>query len=154
MSLRVRVASLALMGALAVALGAAACGGGDDGLSRAEYIAQADAICKRSQRRLEDLGQADSVNRFVQLTERAIPILRKQFRDIDALEPPEEIAAQVHEWHEVNTRGVEELEDLPQAVRVRDRARSEALLRRAARHEERAAALARRIGFKVCGRRS
>ena len=149
MSPRVRPVSLALVAALALSLGAAACGG-DDRLSREEYIAQADAICERVERQLQGLGQAESVEQFARLAERAIPIVRKSFDDIEALEPPEELEAKVHEWHEVNREGLRALEDLPAAARARNRSETEQILRKADETEQRADRLGREIGLKKC----
>ena len=150
MSPRVRLVPLTLASTLALALGATGCGGGDDRLSREEYVSKADAICTRVENRLERLGQAESVERFAQLAEEAIPIVRKSFDDIEALEPPEELEARVHEWDEINRRGLEALEDLPAAARARNRTEVEGILRRADANEKRADKLAREIGFKKC----
>ena len=76
--------------------------------------------------------------------------MRKSYRDIEALEPPEDLEASVQEWLEVNREGLRVLERLPAAARARDSTEAQSILRRADTSEQRASELARDIGFKTC----
>lgn len=86
---------------IAVALAFAGCGGGDDeGLSKAEYVKQADAICQKASDQLDKDSQAavqalgtDSPTdeQLAKIaTDVAIPNLEKQLSDLKALAAPKD----------------------------------------------------------------
>jgi hypothetical protein len=70
---------------------AAACGGGGGGdrLSKEEYIAQADAICKEANQKIDALGEPTLEN-FDQYIADAEKIARDQLAKLRSLSPPAE----------------------------------------------------------------
>ena len=89
---------------LATALVAAGCGGGDDELTKSEFIAQADAICKKGNKEIDAAAgkifnskqqptQAE-VNKFA--TETLIPNIQSQVDAVRDLNEPSDDSDQVH----------------------------------------------------------
>jgi hypothetical protein len=147
----VRAAALAL--AWVLALGACSSGGeGEERLSRAEYIRQADAICASYDKRLGTLGRADSVEELARNAERALPIARDGVAELRELSPPEQLEPRVEEWLERNDENVEKIEELGDAAREGDETAVQAIAADAADNEREADRLARRIGLRSCAR--
>ncbi len=128
----------------------AACGG-DDRLSREEYLARADAICTKYEEKLAELGRPRSFEEAVAIGDEAIPLLRDGVDELKELEPPKELEARVDAWNALNERNVEFAEDLRDAAKRRDRARVRAVARATEANEQRADRAARDIGLRACG---
>jgi transcriptional regulator with AAA-type ATPase domain len=136
---------------VAVALIAAGgCGGGDDRLSRDEYVKQADAICAKYQKRLDALPEPENVQELKELVDEGLPIAREGYQELKALEPPEELEADVSEWFERNDRNLELIEELGQAAEEGDEQRIQSLASEAEKNEEEADRIATGIGLDVC----
>jgi hypothetical protein len=78
----------AVLGATAVVV-AAGCGGGN-GVTRAEWARDADAICAEYERRYDSLGTADELPDLARLLDRAIALLGEERAAIDRLEASKE----------------------------------------------------------------
>ena len=89
---------------LGTALVAAGCGGGDDELTKSEFIAQADAICKQGNKRIDAAAekifnskqpptQAET-NKFA--TETLIPDIQRQVDEVRDLNEPSDDSDQVN----------------------------------------------------------
>jgi hypothetical protein len=145
-----RAAVMALV--LTFAVGVAGCGG-DEAPTRAEFVKQADAMCKRSKRGFTAEDQSNAVQFARGLIERQ----RELIADLDALEPPEELAARVNRYLGALRTSADLSEQLvnevdPEAdgsVPVSGKAGAVAKQRSKASHE--AADLAKEIGLKACG---
>lgn len=96
-----KIGALSVVAALALAVLAAGCGGSSDKpLSHADFISQADAICKKSedqiaaaQRKLGSSPSQTQINDFVKST--VIPGIQSQLDGINGLTPPEADRTQV-----------------------------------------------------------
>ncbi len=82
--MRIRRAALAVV---AIALLAAGCG--DDRLTKEEYIAQADAICKEGNEKMLALAVPTGLEEVAELAGQAIEIQEQAVADLRALKPPE-----------------------------------------------------------------
>ena len=82
---------------LAAALAISACGGDDGGPSKAEFIEEADAICRESEERSQQIAAAgfrDPQNptgeEVLAIIEKLLPIQRETIADVRELEMPED----------------------------------------------------------------
>jgi len=166
---------------LAIALIAVGCGGGGSGsggsgggsssdetssgdeagsLSKAEFIKQADAICKEGseevrtefatylkENKIKEIGEgneskAETEGRIEEVIEAAIPTLQQQLDGIRELAAPPADEAQVNAYLEAAEEGIEKGEEDPVELFTA----TEKVLAKSDK-------LAKEIGFKVCGNR-
>lgn len=95
-----------------VAIVATGCGGDDGGgssVTKEEFIDDADAICKKFDDELTDIGrgidESTTVDQFVDIyVGEAIPLFRDQVHELRDLDVPEEDAAKLDElWDELDS---------------------------------------------------
>jgi hypothetical protein len=113
---------LALVAVLAVVLPATGCGGSDDdGLTKAEFIQQADAICKKAHDQFEkDFNKAfggnpqpnqAELNKFALST--LVPGVQGEIDDVSALQPPSGDEAEVQAIIDAVQGGVDKIKADP-----------------------------------------
>ena len=116
---------LSLMAAVALAVTAAACG--EEGVSKADYLARAKAVCQKGNQALTEASNAvfskvppgqklsdPEVESFVRQT--VIPTIRDQVKQLRALPPPKGKKAQVQEIYTALEKGLDELEKTPKKL--------------------------------------
>ena len=136
------------------ALAAAACnGGGDDRLSKEEYVRRADAICARYDARLAKLPQPTNLAGLERTAGQALPIAREGVERLRALRPPEELDPKVRDWLARNDENVAKIGELQAAAQAGDTRRVQELAAEAADNEARADAIAKEIGLRDCAKR-
>ncbi|MEX2194404.1 MAG: hypothetical protein WD844_03885 [Thermoleophilaceae bacterium] len=129
-------------------------GCGDDGVSREDYIADADALCERLNEQIEDVNQPRPTNlgELRELLDDAIEVTREGIAELEELDPPEEVDDDVDDFLDSardqeqlleNARDAGSFEEGGQILRERLPPVAEA--RRDAAEE---------IGFEECGRGS
>ncbi len=109
--------------ALVFAVVAAACGD-NGGLSRDEFIQQANEICQEHRSNIEAAaseilagGQMPSPEEFGRLAqETIIPELREQFEEIGELEPPEELADEADAYVTAGQEFLDRMQEEPSVV--------------------------------------
>ncbi|HEV7807896.1 MAG TPA: hypothetical protein VGO80_18905 [Solirubrobacteraceae bacterium] len=151
--------------ALAVAVGIATCGGGDDAqtLTRAQYIASTDKLCKASNTRTRTLNvrllraAADARNDR-QLLRRLAPILERGYGKVrdnaaafQAANPPPDDAAEIERIREAYDKQANQVRLLAAAARSGDVARFRSLSDEQEEVVTYARRLARGYGFRECG---
>ncbi|MGH9181392.1 MAG: hypothetical protein ACRDY5_06720, partial [Acidimicrobiales bacterium] len=107
--------------------GLAGCGGGGDDsgdgdrLTRAEFLKQANAICKKGDARIDkeaenidDEADTEEVAAFIEDT--VLPETRAQVDDVDDLKPPENLADDVDEALAATRRALDKVEDDPEGA--------------------------------------
>jgi hypothetical protein len=143
--------------AAVLALGAAGCGGGDgggeDSLTRAEFVKQADAVCKRAQTLPAAEGERPTL---VEFGERTLASRRTMLARLEQLEPPEQMASRYDRY----LAAVRENDELNAQVLERFRAakdgkvpQDDATLALTERRDDAAAtatAIGKKLGLKVC----
>ena len=138
---------------LAAVVLVAACGG-EDRLSRDEYVKQADAICADYEEKLEEqeraLQEAESPDELASVIDRAIPTIREGTDRLDALEPPEDLESQVNQWNRLNDENIKKLEQIRDAAKAGDTGKIGSLGEEISANEEDADKLARDIGLRDC----
>ena len=154
-----RVARLALILLACLVLPGFACDGAEreaeaepERLSVPEYVRRADAICAEYDRRLESLPDPENVEGIAEVAEEAIPIAREGAGKLRALRPPEEVEPTVERWLARNDANIDRMEDLRDAAREGDATAVQRIASAAVENEQRADALARRIGLRACAR--
>lgn len=151
--MRIRAVGLAAL--VAAALGAAACGGGGGGegerLTKAEYIAQADAICKDVNDRLDALGAAESIEEFAELAASAVEIQEDGLADLKELKPPEEDQATIDEALALLDQQLALSQQIQEAAAAGDEAKVEELIAQIEPIDSEADQLAVEYGLTECG---
>lgn len=138
------------LGALALA-GCGGGGGGGERLSKAEFVAQADAICRTYEAQLDALGQPTNVAELRSFAEKALPIAKDGRDKLDDLRPPEELADAYDAWLEQGDEAIEIVERLRDAAGEGDQAEIGRIAVDAQRTDAEANRLAGELGFEQCG---
>lgn len=95
----------------------AACGG-EDSLSRAEWAAEANAICLESLRKVEALGQPATSDQYLRVTPKANEIGRAAVEELRELKAPGEIEEDAEEMIDGYEYTVEQQEIVYQGMRA------------------------------------
>ena len=128
----------------------AACGG-SDGLSKADFIKQADQLCLDFNTQASALPEPKSPDEVVTFMDRAITLAQKTSTEFDALEPPDDGKA-VHQALLVSLRdSTDRVRDARDAAERQDQAGFESAMSEAETIGKRADTQAKAYGFKVCG---
>jgi hypothetical protein len=125
--------------------------GGDDGLTREEFISEAEAICEEFDQRVGEVNEpasADDVERYVNEVR---PVVENGLNELTELQPPEELEEQWNELVAMNDESLEALDDLSQAAANRDEARLQEIVEEASRRDSESDSIAREIGLENCG---
>src|SRR5262245_30732696 len=166
MRLIARLAALAVLALLAVGCGDGntdtVTGGGTQAeagpLTKAEYIAQADAVCHEFRARTSGLG--NDFNRAVKdsdyaraagIEQEALEALRHGYERIAALPAPEGDAQAISEIANARNEYLALDERYVDALEAEDTARIEAVAGKLKSAADRRDAILSRYGFKVCG---
>jgi hypothetical protein len=138
--------------ALFVALVLAGCGGGGGGQSKADYIKRADAICLDATKKLRALGSPSTPAQVRRFAARAVPIIEGHLRQVRALHPPKDIAADANRVFDNVEQAVRLVGRISTAAAKNDTAQIQTLVSQAAALSAQSGQSARRVGFKQCGR--
>lgn len=135
-----------IAGGLALAFGRR----GDDGASRADYLAEVAAICKRYEPALSRIAPPDITipGSVVQSVDAALPLIRERVAETRAVEPPKELQPRVEGFLSLTDRATQRLVELRRVAKTRDLARSANALNSYVRARNAARAEADRIGFR------
>ena len=136
---------------------AAGCGGGGDGsagntLSAVEFRQQADAICAKFQEQLNDLGTPSSLEDLKDYVDKAVPIIDKGNAELQALEPPAELADKWNRAMELNQQQLQIVHDLQDAIDKGDQQRIQELLQQGDTANQESDQIARELGLQECGK--
>jgi hypothetical protein len=164
----VRRATLILAACISIALGAAAagCGGGggssDQPLTKSELIAKADGICSQANKGVpsppSDLANfnpatanEDQLKEFGDYLDKVSKHFRAELEDLQALEPPQELADDYDKAMANLEESLNELDEAAEAAKKGDRNELLSKLAESDKHSTEANKLAKKIGLKVCG---
>lgn len=125
--------------------------GGEETLTRADYITQADAICDDYNQRQAKLGDPESVEDIERLGDETKPLVEKQLAELRDLKAPEEIADDAAAAYDLLERQLPKLDALVRAAEANDVAKVQSVAAEAGVLDEQADAKAEKIGLKVCG---
>lgn len=116
-----------LLTAACLVVGVSACGGGDKGIKKADYLARAKTVCQKGNRTLtaasndvfakvppgQKLSDAQ-IDDFVRTT--VIPTIRDQIKELRAIPPPKGEKGHVEEIYKALDRGLDELQKNPKKL--------------------------------------
>jgi hypothetical protein len=121
-------------------------------LSRAEFIARGDEVCRRAHDQFAELQKEppNSAEGAVALTQNLLEISENELSEIRALDAPPEVEADLERYLEAREQGIAQLERGLDAAQDRDaRAYADAQAEIAA-GQVRRLKLARAVGFSEC----
>jgi hypothetical protein len=149
---RVSVTCAAVLAAVAVGVAVAGCGEskGSDRLSKEDYLKRADAVCTAYDHRLEELPEPKTIEGVVTLADEAKPVAERGLAELRKLRPPTDLQEDVDAWLALNQANVDAIDDLRKAAAASDGAAARAVSQRAVENEQKADALAKRIGLEEC----
>jgi hypothetical protein len=125
----------------------------DDELSEAEFLARGDEICTTAHEGFADAqskASGQTPSEAVALTDDLIEIAEQELADIEALDPPEELADDVDRYLAARERGLETLREGRAAAEKADIFEYESAQAKMARGQAKRLELARAVGFSEC----
>ena len=153
--IRILQRGLAVAGAAIVLALAAGCGG-DDGPSAEDYVRQGNEVCREAAADAKDIERpsGDSSEAVAEYANAFLPIARRRFEGLRALEPTEEDQRFHERLIEEQERYVAAVETLGEAAGREDRATSARAAQEGARAAGRSALLFRELGLDTCAAQS
>ncbi|MDQ3630586.1 MAG: hypothetical protein M3417_04785 [Actinomycetota bacterium] len=130
--------------------------GGEEPLSRAEYVKQADAICTKTNardRELPDAGDINSIAELERITTQKRQLAEQQIKEVKALEPPDEIADDVDALNKLSEDQLPKLDEVVEAAKEKDNVKIRQLATDLVEVAGQVRAKTKAIGFEVCGKR-
>ena len=128
----------------------AGCGG--DRLTKEEYIAQADAICKEGNEKMLALAAPTGLEEVAELAGQAIEIQEQAVADLRALKPPEADEAILNEAYDLLDRQIEIGKQIQAAAEAGDQAKIQELFPQIDSVNRQATQIAKDYGLVECGR--
>jgi hypothetical protein len=142
-----------LGGAVTAGLLLAACGGGG-GLSKAEYVARANAICRAAAQQVAALdapGQSD-VAQLPKVAGEVVAVQRKALDRLKAIKAPKADRTEIAKWIALVDQTIDQAEVSAKSQRSGDITRAMAANLNGAALDKRADELARAYGLRGCVR--
>jgi hypothetical protein len=134
---------------LAVLVLGAGCGG-DEGLSREEFVSEAEAICDEFDQRVNEVDEPESPADVERYVNEVRPVVENGLNELRELQPPEEFQERWDVLMARNDEGLEALDDLAQAGANGDEARVQEISEDAARRDEESDRIALELGLEKC----
>ncbi len=125
-------------------------GGGDERLTKEEYIAEADAICKEANDKLDALGEP-TLGNFEQYISDAEGIARDQLAKLRALSPPAEDEETLNSAYDLIERQIELALEGSEALKNQDQAAFERVSGEIEQINAEADQIAQDYGLQECG---
>jgi hypothetical protein len=145
--------ALLLVAAAATLAGCGGSGGDEEeGMTKAEWIAKADAICKESFAAAERIPQPRSPEQFDEYLAEVLAISRRFDPKFAALEAPEGDEQTVQNLVRLNEEGTLLLRNLLDAVRAQNVAKVERIVQQGTANAREFGAAARAYGAKECAK--
>lgn len=141
-----------IVGSTLAAAALLATGCGEEPLSRAEYVTQADAICTDYAARQDKLGEPKSVKDIERLAGQTKPLVEEQLGKLRDLQAPDELADDAGAAYDLLEQQLPKIDELVTAAKANDVKRIEKIAADAGTLDDQANAKAKAIGLKVCGK--
>lgn len=140
-----------LVVALAVTV-VAGCGGGGDAprLSRTQYAAKADAICRKYNRQSQAFSNPTNLSELAAAVKKLTPLLDQSVRDLRKLRPPKDEQATADHWIDRIAAIKSDLEDVGDKAAKKDTKGIGAALQEGGKDQQRGNQLASRLGMTDC----
>ena len=145
---------------------AAGCGGGGNSsgnssstssggarLSRSDYAAKADAICKKYNAKTKQIGNnSKSLSDVARAFDQALPLLENALAELKALKPPKSEQRDVDEWLAQSQVLKHDLQEMRDKAKAKDLKGVQEAFARASANDKQGNRLAAKLGMKVCSK--
>jgi hypothetical protein len=125
-------------------------GGGGDALTRDEYAAKADAICAKYKKQTDALDRPATLSDLADVADDVIPILEKARGELRDLKPPADEQTTASSWLDQFDVVIADVEKIRDKAKENDSAGVQKIAQPALDHNNRANALAKRLGMTTC----
>jgi hypothetical protein len=149
--------SVASVAATGLCLLIAACGGGDSesggssgnggALSEAEFVKQADKICKEGREKIDDLGSPRDASDLDQYADRFAKVTSDMSARLRKLTPPAEVASDFDDYLELMATAERGVQQMAAAAQVKDVSKAQEVQKDLEAAASDSKAVANRIGF-------
>jgi hypothetical protein len=137
----------------------AGCGGssgngssGGDRLSRSQFAAKADAICRKYNAKTKSLGNAKNLADLAAVFDRALPLLESAISELRALRPPASEQHTVDRWLAQSEVAKHDLAQMRDEAKAKDIKGVQRAFGKAAADNNESNSLAAKLGLKVCAK--
>jgi hypothetical protein len=127
-------------------------GGGSSRLSKADFIAKANAICSKYQAKINALPQPKSVKDVPGYIDKALPLLQAGTSQLEGLKAPTELQSTADEWRGILHTQVDQAKSLKTAAEKGDVAGVTRIANGASAQNKRANQLAAQLGAQACAK--
>ena len=143
---------------------AAGCGGGGGGsstnsssggdrLSRSEFAAKADAICKKYNAKTKQIGNnSKSLSDVAKAFDQALPLLDNALAELKTLKPPKSEQHDVDKWLAQSEVLKHDLQEMRDKAKAKDLKGVQEAFPRASANDRLGNRLAAKLGMKVCSK--
>jgi ABC-type Zn uptake system ZnuABC Zn-binding protein ZnuA len=139
---------------------AAGCGGGGNSsssggarLSRSDYAAKADAICKKYNAKTKQIGNnSKNLSDVAKAFDRALPLLDNALSELKTLRPPKSEQHDVDEWLAQSQVLKHDLQEMRDKAKAKDLKGVQEAFARASANDRQGNRLAAKLGMKVCSK--
>jgi hypothetical protein len=140
------------------ALAFAGCGGGDDGgggggsetLSKADFQAKANAICKKFNADVDKLGAPQNFEEVGTFTDKAIALSDATLAKLRELKPPKELQDDWNEWLKYGEEVSDTADELKEAAKNEDQDALQKAGEKADERDKKSDPIAERLGLHDC----
>lgn len=124
----------------------------EDGLSKEEFIQEADAICREAEKRTEEIEPPRTPEALAEFVDEAERITGELLADLRKLEPPEEGRETIDNLLQRIQDALDTLPQLKEAAQTRAASRIQELGQELQQASSEANEIAQGYGLQVCGR--
>jgi hypothetical protein len=137
----------------------AACGGGGgsskggttEALTADQFRRQADAICRKYEDKLNELGSPSSMEELQDFVTSALPLIQEGNDELHGLPPPDELQDDWDAAMKLQDESVETMHDLDDAVRSNDLSALQTITKALDDNQAESEQLAQKLGLHNCG---
>jgi hypothetical protein len=116
-----------------------------------QFRRQADAICRKYEDRLKELGTPTSIPDLKEFVTKAVPLIEQGNDELHGLTPPDELQADWDAAMEIEEDNLDRLHDLEEAVQSNDLAALQTITKSLDENQAESERLAQRLGLHDCG---
>jgi len=132
-----------------LALAAAGCG--DSGPSKQEFIADLNAVCKKTNEKLQEVDNPQSRKQVPRFVREARPIVNESIRDVEKLELPDEDRKKFEDFISESKESLAAFDELKQAAEQNNGPELQRIVEKLAVKAEKRDVQAKKLGLSECG---
>ena len=129
----------------------AAAGCGDSAPSKKEYVADLDAICKKSKEKIEKIDPPQSVPQIPRFVRESRVVVDDSIEEAEKLELPEEGRKGFENYISESKKSLSAFDELEKAAEENDRSAVRRIFNETLAENKKRDAQAERLGLKECG---